>query len=99
MDKRQGKTIVGIGWYKKDEWDLLLTNSDDRKNMHDNFDDWEEDTNKRFQELLIAGINVKKIPISVYDLLTWCKENKLKVNRSSKAKYIAFRTKQIYENE
>jgi hypothetical protein len=99
MDKGHGKTIVGIGWYKKEEWDLLLSNSDDRKNMHDNFNDWEKDTNKRFQELLISGINVKKIPISVYGLLAWCKENKLKVNGSTKAKYIAFRTQQIYEKE
>jgi len=99
MDKGQEKTIVGIGWYKKEDWDLLLINSDDRQNMHDNFDDWEKDTNKRFQELLIAGINVKKIQISVYELIAWCKENKLKINGSSKAKYIAFRTHQIYENE
>jgi hypothetical protein len=99
MDKGQSKTIVGIGWYKKEEWDLLLTNSDDRNNMHHNFDDWEKDTNKRFQELLIAGINVKKIQISVYELIAWCKENKFKVNGLSKAKYIAFRTHQKYENE
>ncbi|MGD0807754.1 MAG: hypothetical protein ABSA10_09875, partial [Anaerolineales bacterium] len=94
MNKKQGKTIVGIGWYKREEWELLLSNSIDRENMHNNFDEWEIDTNKRFQELIIAGINVKKIAISVPFLLTWCKENKLPVNGSSKAKYIVFRTQQ-----
>ena len=39
-DKGIEKTILGIGWYKEDQWDLLLKHAVDKEDLEPTYAEW-----------------------------------------------------------
>jgi hypothetical protein len=40
MKKKNDKTVFSIGYYRREQWPMLLGSSDDRHALEDTFDEW-----------------------------------------------------------
>lgn len=40
MTQRTVAAEIGLGWYRREEWDRLLQMFPDRAKLHDTYDDW-----------------------------------------------------------
>jgi hypothetical protein len=46
MKRRTAPTEIGLGWYRREDWDRLLQMFPDRAQLHDAYDDWLSDVYK-----------------------------------------------------
>jgi hypothetical protein len=88
--KRRGEQpgIVGIGWYRPDQWQRLLEISSDRDRLEDTHEEWLGNASRVFDFLKRKGLPVVKMAVDVEDLLAWCAKQGLAVNLESRAKYV-----------
>jgi hypothetical protein len=84
--------IVGVGWYRSEQWERLVEISSDRDRLEDTHEEWLENASRAFDRLKREGLPVVKMEIDVEDLLAWCTKNGLAVNGESRAKYVLEKT-------
>lgn len=98
MRKRKSqKSIIGVGWYKKEQWQLLREVSEDSDNLEDTFHEWVANANDSIKKLSNSGCRFAKIEIDVTELLEWCSKQKLAVNGTSRSNFIALKTKEKFQ--
>ena len=89
--KRTPKTKVGIAWYKRDQWQLLLNVSVDRDELEATYTDWEKDAEKALKQLRQGGLEVVKVPVEIEELLDWCQSRNVPVNGNARSQYAAYK--------
>jgi len=89
-EKQQG--IVGVGWYRPEQWERLLEIVSDRDQLESTHEEWLENASRVFNFLKREGLPVVKMDINVEDLLAWCAKQGLAVNGDSRAKYVMEKT-------
>jgi hypothetical protein len=82
------RTVFGVGWFDRTEWEQLTKVVDDRGTLDDTFEEWERGALKALGELEARGLSVKKVPVIVNDLVTWCRAQNLPINGESRASYV-----------
>ena len=86
---RSKKKEVAIAWYKPEQWNLLLTVSEDRDQLEKNYSEWEEFAETKLRELDEKGIQYKKITLDIDELYQWCKIEGRLVNGESRSLFAA----------
>jgi len=81
--------VVGVAWYRKDQWDQLLSLSEDRASLEDTFGEWLIDARLTMLRLRREGLDVRQVDVDVNDLANWCKEQGVHVTASTRAGYVA----------
>jgi len=93
LKKREGQQgIVGVGWYRPEQWQRLLEISSDRDRLEGTHEEWLESARRVFNRLKREGLPVVKMEVDVEDMLAWCSKNGLAVNGESRAKYVTEKT-------
>jgi len=90
---KTSKAVVGIGWYREDQWNLLLEHAEDRGELEATYGEWLEVARKGLDNLTEAGVQFEKIPIDVEELIRWCQEKGCAVDGSSRSGFIALKTR------
>ena len=90
------KPILGVGWYKKEQWKLLRENSEDVENLEGTYYEWEANANNRIKELLNSDYRIEKIEIDANELIEWCNKEKCALNGESRSKFISLKTKEKF---
>jgi hypothetical protein len=90
--REQQPGIVGVGWYRPEQWQRLLEISSDRDGLEDTHEEWLGNATRVFNRLKREGVPVVKMDIDVEDMVTWCSKNGLVVNGDSRAKYVMEKT-------
>ncbi|MDO8690451.1 MAG: hypothetical protein Q7R39_10665 [Dehalococcoidia bacterium] len=83
--------IVGVAWYRKDQWEELLRLSEDRASLEDSFGEWLIDARLTLLRLRREGLDVRQVEVDVNDLASWCKEEGVHITASSRAGYVAYK--------
>ena len=82
MDKRKKRkgekddtvdAVMGVAWYRRQQWDRLLEISSDRDELENTYDEWKAMADENFSILVQKGYVLRKIEIDVEELLRWCK--------------------------
>ncbi len=95
-NQEEGKPILGVGWYKENQWALLLKHSVDRENLEPTYAEWLEGISEGIENLSKSGLQVVKIPIDVEEMIKWCKESEYPFDGESRATYISLKTKELF---
>ena len=85
---------VGVGWYREDQWNLLLEHAADRDKLEETYGEWLEVARKGMKNLTKAEVQFEKIPIDVEELIKWCREKGCAVDGSSRSEFIALKTRE-----
>jgi hypothetical protein len=82
------KSRIGIAWYLRHQWGRLLEISEDRADLEETFEEWEERARERFKELRTEGYSVEKVVVDVDALLEWCGRKRIGVDARSRSNYV-----------
>ena len=85
----KGDIVIGFAWFDEIQWHLLTTVVADRNELDDTFKDWERSALDAVRKLEAQGKVVRRIPIEVNELCSWCRKRNLPVNSAARAQYVA----------
>lgn len=61
--------VLGIGWYREDQWPILLQNAEDREDLNQTYTEWLEHAQSNIENLVDSGYQPVKIPVDVHDMI------------------------------
>jgi hypothetical protein len=97
MKKRKSKKpILGVGWYKKEQWPLLREKSEDVEELENTYYEWVANANDTINKLSNSQYHFEKIEIDVEELIEWCIKEKCALNGESRARFISLKTKEKF---
>ena len=90
------KAVLGVGWYREDQWDLLLSTAVDKDDLEPTYAEWLDGATKGIEKLSNSDFQCVKIPIDVEEMNTWFKENGHPFAGESRVLYITMKTKEKF---
>ena len=83
--------ILGIAWFRADQWTRLRDLSSDSDQIDELYEDWLDYAEKQVEDLRARGFDPRKVDVDVDELLMWCKNKKLPVNIKTRSDYVAYK--------
>ena len=90
---REQETVLGVGWYRSEQWALLLSVSIDRDELESTHAEWLASAESSLETIRSTGRNPIKIDIDVEELLNWCKKKNIPIDGDARAHFIADKTR------
>jgi hypothetical protein len=87
---------IGMAWYKQDQWEYLRQMSVDIDILEDTYEEWLEQAENKFIVMKRLGLEVYKIPIDMFELIKWCRDENRLVNGESRASYTGVLLRKSY---
>jgi hypothetical protein len=81
--------LIGIGFYRKDQWPLLLETADDADMMIEIYDEWLTGIERLIENMKTEGIEPVKVEIDVYELLAYCRQFNFKNDGGTRSQFVA----------
>src|SRR5271168_2311190 len=88
MKRRAVATEIGLGWYRREDWDRLLQMFPDRAKLHDTYDEWLRDVQQGEKLVKREGNVVKRIFVDPDELAAWCALRGVEPVASARAEYV-----------
>jgi hypothetical protein len=88
MKSKQNRTQTGMVWYNENEWERMKNICVDSEKLENSFKDWEEMTQKAFEELNAEGMKVVKVFVNADEFYIWCIDHSLPLDASSRSQYV-----------
>jgi hypothetical protein len=79
---------MGVGWYRKEQWDKLRSVSADANNLEKAYEEWQANAENVLLSLRAGGADAVKVEIDVEELIRWCQEKKRAVNSKSRSEFV-----------
>jgi hypothetical protein len=91
------KVVVGVAWFRPQDWNRLLELSEDRDGLEDSHGAWRDSANRLIRELERGGIHARRVVIDLDELVAWCKEQNRPLNGAARADFTSKKVR-IEEN-
>ena len=85
----ESKVVIGIAWYRREEYDLLRALAADPDSMGKTYDEWLAGVNRTMTDLRRQGMVVRRVDVAVRDLAAWCEERGCLLDGSARSEYAA----------
>lgn len=79
--------VVGVAWYRPEQYGLLLALSTDSDKMEKTYDDWHRGVTKLMQDLQQRGVSARKIDVDVRELSAWCEQRGRSLDGAARAEF------------
>ncbi len=86
---KSNQTVLGIAWFRPEQWQRLRDVSDDVDHLEATHADWLLQATRMLKKLQRNGIAVRKVDIDVEDLVAWCNAAGRHVDGPARADYTA----------
>jgi hypothetical protein len=83
------EVVMGVGWYKPEQWERLREVSEDGEEMAETYEEWKESAERGLGEMRKAGLNPERVEVDVEELVAWCEEQKRPLDASARVEYVA----------
>jgi len=81
--------VLGVAWYRPEQWDRLLQIAADREGLEDTYEEWKVTAEESLKKFAMLGYHIRKVDIDVEELLGWCKVHNLSVDGAARSKFAA----------
>jgi hypothetical protein len=81
--------MVGIGFYRREQWPLLRETAVDSHLLEETYDGWIEVVDTAVTKIRDRGLEPKLVTVDVLELLAYCKRRGIPNNAEARAKFIA----------
>jgi hypothetical protein len=81
--------MVGIGFYRREQWPLLRETALDSHLLEETYDGWIEAVDAAVTKIRDRGLEPKLLNVDVIELLAYCKGHGIPNNAEARAKFIA----------
>ncbi len=82
---------VGIGIYRKEDYQEILKLSEDRHNMDLTWKEWNENKKKGAKNFLKLGVKTIDILVTPKELVEYCRKNGLPINGETRAEFVSYK--------
>jgi hypothetical protein len=93
MKNRGRLEVLGVGWYRRDQWALLKAHSVDAATLEDSYDEWLAYAERTTGELRVRGFESRRVDIDVEEMIRWCKAEGRALDGKARARFIALKTR------
>ena len=83
-----GASVVGMGWYRSEDWERLLQVISDRDEMYDSYAEWLAEAQRAERAAAAEGIQVKRVPVDPDELAAWCVIRGRTPNIAARAEFV-----------
>ncbi len=80
--------VVGIGFYRREQWPLLLDTAADAHIMEKTYDEWLEVLDSSLEKIRKHGIEPELVEVDVIEFLDFCKEHGIQNDASARSRFI-----------
>ena len=89
MHHRDRKTLImGVTWYRAEQWDRLREISVDKETFATTYDASLVEWAKQMRQLEAQGMRPVKVEVDVEALLTWCTTQGLPITPETRTKFM-----------
>lgn len=81
---------LGLAWYTREAWGRLREVADDIQALDETYEDWERGALAAIRDFQSAGRHIRKVPIDIDELLTWCRERNRRIDSAARAEYVTY---------
>jgi hypothetical protein len=81
--------VIGIGFYRREQWTLLLETAADAHILEKTYDEWLELLDSSIEKIRSYGVEPELVDVDVNELLDFCKRQGLQNNAMARSGYIA----------
>jgi hypothetical protein len=81
------EVVLGIAWFRPDQWELLRSLSADSDVLEPTHAEWEKLARRTVKDLARQGILARKVDVDVQRLQAWCKAQDRPLDASARAAY------------
>ncbi len=83
--------VVGIGYYKCEQWQRLRDTAVDSDILEPAYDEWLEVLDSSIEKIRAHGLEPELVEVDVEDLLAFCKKEGLQNTGATRARFIVER--------
>ncbi len=80
--------VIGIGFYRREQWPLLLETSVDAHILGKTYDEWLDVLDSSIEKIRAHGIEPELIDVDVNELLVFCEKQGIKNNAETRSRFI-----------
>ena len=91
----QQNIIVGVAWYRPDQWQRIRDISIDGDEMEDSYEEWLLSAEQFLKEFSGPGKRFEKVDVDSEQLILWCNTRGLEVNAKARSQYVADKVRQM----
>ena len=95
--KKEPTRIVGIAWYRPDQWISLKEFCEDRDRMDATYEIWEKGAQNAMRQLRSGGEHVVSVDFDLEEFKMWCSTNKKRPDASSRSEFTVFKTRELHK--
>jgi hypothetical protein len=81
--------MMGIAWYRPDQWSLLRAIASDPHQLEPTYEEWVAMATKAMRDLAERGVHTVKVDVEVRKLAAWCEERHRPIDGASRATFVA----------
>jgi len=96
---QEDAAMLGVAWYRPEEWSRLLEIAADRDGLEDTYEEWLQNAEARLQEMAEAGIYATRVEIDVRELQDWCIAHERPIDGSGRAVFTAEKLRQLHKGK
>ena len=93
----QEKPVVGIAWYRPEQWQRVRDIAEDSDEFEESYDEWLQIAEEKAKELQGRGLRVERVDVDSEKLILWCNERGLENNGQARSRYAAERLSELDE--
>ena len=93
MKNRGRLEVLGVGWYRRDQWALLKAHSVDAATLEDSYDEWLAYAERTTGEMQEKSIEFRRVDIDVEEMIRWCKTEDRALGGQARGRFIALKTR------
>ena len=83
----QPQMIVGIAWYRQEQYPLMLAVAVDPESMPKTYDEWLARATQTMEGLRERGLVPQKVDIDLKELVAWCEQEGRPLDGAARATY------------
>jgi hypothetical protein len=95
----ENAAMLGVAWYRPEEWSHLLEIAADRDELEATYEEWLENAEARLQEMAEEGVYATRVNIDVRELQDWCIAHERSIDGSSRAVFTAEKIRQLHKGK
>jgi len=89
--KSNSDKVIGIAWYKKEQWFILRQEVENPNDIENTYEEWLNNAINLKKTLMDSGLTVEEVDIDIQDVISWCKKGNKTINSNSISEYVAFK--------
>jgi hypothetical protein len=89
--------VVGIAWYRRDQWTRLREIASDADKLDELYEDWLAGAQKILVRMEVAGVRAQRVDVDLDELARWCRAEGRALDSAARAAFVASRLRLAHE--